>query len=260
MSSKSSIEFKGTKEGIVLQMDSELEFSDILIKLEEKIAKSKDFFKGATIIGIDGRTASLGEKNQLEDMLIKRAEMSVSSLSMVAKSLSKSAAKNQSTNSASTQKAEVNAINSETADLKSDLMRSVKKNDSNPLVEQSEVALPDVETVFLGLKEGLTQFLRGTMRSGRSVIFKGNVVILGDVNPGAEIIADGNIVVMGHLRGVAHAGANGNHDAYVCANKLNPTQLRIGKLITRPPDENHGADSEIAFVKGDMIVIEPYLI
>ncbi len=239
MSPKNSVEFKGTKEGIILQLDSELEFSDILRKLEEKIAKSAGFFKGAKIIGVDGRTATQAEKKQLEGILASQAEMSVESLNLVTKSSTRSSTKN--------------ALNSEANSDKTDTSKSDKK----AVIEKTESA-EGADTVFTGLKEGMTQFVRGTMRSGRSVVFNGNVVVLGDVNPGAEIIADGNIVVMGHLRGVAHAGANGNHAAYICANQLNPTQLRIGKLITRPPDEVDGADPEIAIVKGDMIVIEPY--
>lgn len=250
MSPKSSVEFKGTKDGIVLQLDSELEFSDILLKLEEKIKKSGGFFKGAAIIGLDGRTATSGEKKQLEAVLTDKGEMLVSSLALIPKSSTKAGAKN--------------ALNVEPISDKTDTSNQTKKAAPALTSEQPPAAAASAPLeengMFKGLKEGPTQFVRGTMRSGRSVVFKGNVVVLGDVNPGAEIIADGNIVVMGHLRGVAHAGANGNHEAYVCANQLNPTQLRIGKLITRPPDETDGADPEIAIVKGDMIVIEPYLI
>lgn len=252
MSPKSSVEFKGTKDGIVLQLDSELEFSDILLKLEEKIKKSGGFFRGAAIIGLDGRTATSGEKKQLEAVLTEKGEMSVTSLAMIPKSNTKAGAKN--------------ALNVEPISDKTDTSNQTKKNTAPsttpdiPAAAAPPAAPIEENGMFKGLKEGPTQFVRGTMRSGRSVVFKGNVVVLGDVNPGAEIIADGNIVVMGHLRGVAHAGANGNHEAYVCANQLNPTQLRIGKLITRPPDETDGADPEIAIVKGDMIVIEPYLI
>ena len=47
MSLKNSVEFKGTKEGIILQLDSELEFSDILTKLEDKLEKSGGFFEKA---------------------------------------------------------------------------------------------------------------------------------------------------------------------------------------------------------------------
>lgn len=243
MSAKNLVEFKGIKEGLLLQIDADLEFSEVLLKLKEKIQKSAGFFKGAEIVGIDGRTASKSEKSQLEQLLKEDGSMLVKSLDYYLKTPAKAASKN-------TLKAEVISDKNDTNDT----------NDTKPVSKVCVDAVVNETGVFDGLKEGPTQFVRGTMRSGRSVVYKGNVVVLGDVNPGAEIIADGNIVVMGHLRGVAHAGANGNAKAYVCANQLNPTQLRIAKLITRPPEEVSGSDPEIALIKDDMIVIEPYLV
>lgn len=261
MSSKISIEFKGTKDGIILQMDSELEFSEILTKLEEKISKSGGFFRGAKIIGLDGRTVSASEKLQLTAILTEKAEMSVVSWALISKTTTRAAAKNALNSESNSDKTEES---SQSKIIPSEVIKPVQEKAQEDALEnaqeKTQEVIQEIDVVFSGLKEGQTQFVRGTMRSGRSVVFSGNVVVLGDVNPGAEIIADGNIVVMGHLRGVAHAGANGNHAAFVCANQLNPTQLRIGKLITRSPDEAHGADPEIAIVKGDMIVIEPYLI
>lgn len=235
MSLKSSVEFKGTKEGIVLQLNHELEFEEILNALRDKLDKAPGFFSGAEVIAIDGRTVTKKEAELVETILTAQGGMVVKSLGLLQKTTSKASSKNT---------------------LKSEVVSD--KTVTNQEIEAPQVKA-EVSGVFNGLKEGPTQFVRGTLRSGRSVVFKGNVVVLGDVNPGAEIIADGNIVVMGHLRGVAHAGAGGNHSAYVCANQLNPTQLRIGQLITRPPEESQGADPEIALVKGDSIVIEPYL-
>lgn len=118
---------------------------------------------------------------------------------------------------------------------------------------------------FNGLKEGNTKFITSTIRSGQSVEFDGNIVIIGDVNPGGELSARGNIVVLGTLRGMAYAGSDGNEDAIVAAFKLNPTQLRIAHLITRKPDEDEGEEAsllkepEIARIYDEAIIIEPYL-
>lgn len=117
------------------------------------------------------------------------------------------------------------------------------------------------DSMFKGITEGKTKFIRGTIRSGQNINYEGNIVILGDVNPGAQITAYGNIIVMGSLRGVAHAGSNGNRSAYVAAFYLDPTQLRISDVITRAPDgyyEKPGIP-ELARIKGDMVYIEPYL-
>lgn len=103
--------------------------------------------------------------------------------------------------------------------------------------------------------------VRATIRSGQLIEFKGNIVIVGDVNPGAQIRATGCIVVMGTMRGVAHAGSNGNYEAFVAALNLQPAQIRIGDIITRSPDGLGTRTSvpEMAMVKQGMIFVEPYL-
>lgn len=115
--------------------------------------------------------------------------------------------------------------------------------------------------IFEGIYEGSTKFVKNTLRSGTKIKFNGNVVIIGDINPGGEIIADGNVVIMGTLRGVVHAGANGNRGAFVVAYNLDPMQLRIADIIAIAPDENFQKPNcpEVAFIKDDYIVIEPYL-
>jgi septum site-determining protein MinC len=98
-----------------------------------------------------------------------------------------------------------------------------------------------------------------TLRSGQSVTYIGHVVVLGDVNPGAEVIAGGDVVVWGRLRGTVHAGALGDIERCVCALDLAPTQLRIGNLIARPPDEGRRTKQvrpERAFVSDGQIVAE----
>jgi len=109
------------------------------------------------------------------------------------------------------------------------------------------------------IAEGKTKFYRGTMRSGNLIDYKGNVVVMGDVNPGAEIIATGNIVVMGMIKGTVHAGAKGNRNAIVSANGIYPTQLRIADLITVSPNEvnaERAGGFETAYIKENNIYIE----
>ncbi len=105
-----------------------------------------------------------------------------------------------------------------------------------------------------------TILIQRTVRSGQSIRFDGNVVVMGDVNPGSEIVASGNIVVMGALRGVVHAGALGDERATVAAFKLQPTQLRIANHITRAPDGDYLTPEypEIARIKEGVVVIEVY--
>ena len=101
-----------------------------------------------------------------------------------------------------------------------------------------------------------------TLRSGQSLHFPGHVTLVGDVNPGAEIVAGGNVIVWGRARGVIHAGALGNTAAIVCALDLNPAQLRIAGLITRPPEESRrrAAHPEVARIQDRAIVVESWTV
>lgn len=105
-----------------------------------------------------------------------------------------------------------------------------------------------------------TRFIRHTLRSGQAErALEGNIVILGDVNPGAEVVAAGDIIVLGTLRGIAHAGALGNTSSIIFALNLLPTQLRIGRFITRPPaEQRRRRRAEIARVAENAIIVEDF--
>lgn len=110
------------------------------------------------------------------------------------------------------------------------------------------------------LADGKTMLVEGPLRSGRKIIYDGNVVVMGDVNAGAEVTASGHIIVFGALRGLAHGGSGGREDAKVLALSLFPTQLRIAGHITCPPEgyEKMGTP-EIAHIKVGKVVIEQYV-
>ena len=79
--------------------------------------------------------------------------------------------------------------------------------------------------------------LSGIVRSGQTLHHDGNLIFFGDVNPGGTIVCTGDIYVMGALRGMAHAGVDGDVEAVIAASLLQPTQLRIADVISRPPEE-----------------------
>jgi septum site-determining protein MinC len=100
--------------------------------------------------------------------------------------------------------------------------------------------------------------LVGPVRSGVMLDAQGDLVILGDVNPGAEIHARGNIIVLGRLRGVAHAAVGGER-GFILALRLEPQQIRIGKMVARAGDADRaGEGAEIAHATGKSIVVERY--
>ena len=97
-----------------------------------------------------------------------------------------------------------------------------------------------------------------TLRSGFKLEYPGHITIVGDVNPGAEVVASGSIIVWGRLRGVAHAGAEGDERAFVCALLLFPTQLRIAGQIAIPPQHKGTPPPEIASLRDGQVIAEPW--
>lgn len=81
-----------------------------------------------------------------------------------------------------------------------------------------------------------TLYINQTLRSGQTVSYEGNILIIGDAHPGSEIVAGGDITVWGILGGIAHAGSHGNITSKVRALKLNAIQLRIAGLYARRND------------------------
>ena len=104
------------------------------------------------------------------------------------------------------------------------------------LLDTGDVLPEDVEENTVDTKTLPTLYINQTLRSGQTVNYEGNILIIGDAHPGSEIVADGDITVWGILGGIAHAGAKGNISSKVRALKLNAIQLRIAGLYARRND------------------------
>ncbi|NLK43963.1 MAG: septum site-determining protein MinC [Tissierellia bacterium] len=217
---KDLITFKGVKEGIFINVDTD-DFSLVKEELDKKMKSAANFFKGTKILGVKSRELSPKDVFELTCILKYKYDLIV--------------------------------LEEVIPDDIFDFGEEYKGVDNRPVKVNSE-ATEDVES-------GMTKFINGTLRSGQIVEYDGNIVIIGDVNPGALIKAKGNIIVLGSLRGVAHAGMEGNLRAFVASYNLQPTQLRIGDKIARPPDDDIESWKlpEVAKIKDGEVIIEPYL-
>lgn len=103
-----------------------------------------------------------------------------------------------------------------------------------------------------------TKFHKGSLRSGQRIEYEGSLVILGDVNFGAEVMAGENIVVVGVLRGLAHAGAKGNNQAIIAAEKIESPQIRISNVVKELErnEEDYNVRCTYAYLKEEEIIIE----
>jgi len=241
---KKKVEFKGTREGIVLQLDSECDFDELLDGLKDKIEQGKSFFSGATVIGVEGRTLNRREKEQAQQVF------STSGIQVARLDFIERLGHNSSSEKVKTVRETIeNSENRSDSTAKESIDKAVEALSSAGSLEESAQRRDDQAKIVFG-----------TLRSGRSISYPGHVIVVGDVNPGAEIVAEGHIVVMGTLRGVAHAGSAGDSTATITAFRLNPTQLRISTLITRPPEGGQAPElPEIARIRDGNIMIEPYL-
>lgn len=110
------------------------------------------------------------------------------------------------------------------------------------------------------IKNSETKFYKGSLRSGQRMEFEGSLVIIGDVNSGAEVIASENVIVVGNLRGVAHAGAKGNKEAIIAAERIDAPQVRISnkvKELEREDDEYNIAKTYVYIdSEKDEIIVE----
>ncbi|MDI9500725.1 MAG: septum site-determining protein MinC [Bacillota bacterium] len=224
---ESIVSFKAKGNELILVMREEDDFREILESISRKLDSSGRFFKGASLdVRYRGKKLDEEQERIIAGLISEKASAEVKSF--------------------------------EEDDISQEQENGYEYVEPDRTKDKLKMKL----LYFKGLEEGMTKFYRGTVRSGTLVSFDGNLVVLGDVNPGAEVVATGNVVVMGSLRGMVHAGADGNKEAIVAALSLQPTQLRIADVITRPPDTNEprqGLLPEIASVRDDIVYIETFL-
>jgi len=219
------IAIKGTRNGLLLTLEPETPFSELLSALSDRLAEAPSFFRGASLaVDTSRRMLRMSERTQLETLLA-HYHMSVAPLEQVTVAR--------------------------------------KETMSGPLPAADLVTQAPTITSPLGRDARAsddTLFLRRTVRSGQAIHHSSNIVVLGDVNSGAEIVAGGDILVWGVLRGMVHAGYPDNESASICALQLAPVQLRIAHLLSRPPE---GGDvqqhPEVVTIRNGRIVVETWV-
>jgi len=218
------MEIKGIKDGILINLENQ-EWDVAKTALIEQIGSNKDFFTGARLTLDVGNTILKGKTLiDLSDIL---SEKGVTLRGIISSSI----------------------VTRETAKhLGLSAVRERAGKKPNRKMEPLDTILAGEQAVMV----------HRTMRSGFKVAYHGHVVVIGDVNPGAEIIASGCVVVWGRLRGTVHAGADGDEKAVVCAMDLSPMQLRIASRVATTPKRKEKPQPEIACIKEDQIIAEPW--
>lgn len=262
------VEIKGQKEGLWIFLDDQVDIQDVFAALDEKFSTSDKFFRGAEVT-IDSGTRELSpeEHEELRQILevdyalrIKDITSHPEEQKQIVEEVSQESSDETEKNQRHSPD-EDDAAEEETDD--DEFMKFLDETFRIPVKRQWEQR-ETYSSDYLYENEEAAFYFRGTVRSGQTLEFPGNIVILGDVNAGAYVIASGDIIVMGRLHGVVHAGAEGEERAVVIGANFRPSQLRIAQYIGRPPDEHPRSrvkrpQTEKAYVKDGAIVIEPIL-
>ncbi|WP_067727280.1 septum site-determining protein MinC [Oceanobacillus damuensis] len=139
------------------------------------------------------------------------------------------------------------------------VLRRIISGENRFHIESIESELIRIEDALKWQEESEIKAINRIVRSGQVLYIKGDLLLIGDVNPGGKVIATGNIYIMGNLYGIAHAGSEGDRDAFIAASYMKPTQLRIADYISRAPDyEADGVYMECGIIdeEQDKIIID----
>ena len=214
MSRKDLITFKGSRDGLTIYCNEEAGWDEIITAIKARLEGKEGSFFEGASVLFDAGTRTLSPEQ------VSSLWQVLQEKGLAVRSIRTGAAKG----------------------APPEKIHDLLKNDGR--------LFPDTDAIS---KEP-TMVVRRNIRSGQDITFAGNIIILGDVNPGSIITASGFVMVMGSLMGTVHAGAEGNREAWVGALRLQPTQLRIAKFITRAPEEEP-VMPEIAQICDNMIVV-----
>lgn len=269
------VEIRGQKDGLWMYFGDQSESDAVFDALEQKLALSNNFFSGAEVtINTGTRLLSPEENKRLRLLVEQQYGLRIKRLTCSEPNTPLAPPPAASERIAHQEMPPAEA--SPPADMEDDLtddmayegddadfMKMLDETFRIPIKRKTEYQHASSNDYLYEHEESAFYF-RGTVRSGQTLEFSGNIVILGDVNPGAYVIASGDIIVMGRLHGVVHAGAEGEERATVIGAHFQPSQLRIAQYIGRSPDELPRSrpkqpQTEKAYIKDGVIVIEPIL-
>ncbi len=216
--SEEKIKIKGENDGLMLEFPPDLSFLEIVEELSRKLDSGSGFFLRGTLVRVPRNRFSKEELAELQELF--RPHGLICRLE------------------------------------KPVPMRSASPVPPSPKPAAASVSPQEAMQDAPELQRMLV--IDKTLRGGQAVETEGSVIVFGNVNPGAQITAGGSVDIRGTCRGLVHAGAAGDSTAFIIADHLMPTQIRIANYVARSPDEPEDfGKAERAYVKDGQIVIEP---
>lgn len=217
------IEFKGSKEGIIIDLNDERDFDTIADAIVSKIESSKSFFNGARIFKIESEFLEDDYKEKLKELIMSK--FNIDFYKPENKNLEGKNTVKDEVNKAD----EINSIEYEIKDEDSSEDECSKKE----IVVSEEESEKDYSTRYISkmrsgdfIESDGNIVVMSDMNSGSKVVSGKDVLIMGDMCVGAKAVAVGNVVVFGNLFGFVHAGAEGDETSYIAAKTLDQRYFR----------------------------------
>ncbi len=245
MNQKELVFFLEGKENVSIQLDEGEEFQKVLHRLTEKLEAGAMLVSGNKLkLDTGGRVLGNEQKEALTKIFSSHGLPDPFQIQEHAAAPSQDIAEEervQDSDEETVEKTEPEILDEEGIKITLDSIEQAESAADNQ-IQESKVPSEEAPSEAKEMKEEKekeippeerTLLVKKTLRSGQSVEYDGNVVILGDVNPGAEVNSGGDILIMGALRGTVHAGCNGDKKAIIAALKFQPVQARIANIAAQ---------------------------
>ncbi len=268
MNQKELVFFLGGKENVSIQLDDGADFQQVLHRLEEKLEAGAMLVSGNKLkLDVGGRNLQGAQIDALKKVFSAKGLPDPFESADVKANNTAAGQSHKEPSEKETRKEEKISFNGHAEEKTADVKEAAQAENAAateevavsaivPLAEEEKTPVVKEEEKKLQPEEK-TLMVKKTLRSGQSVEYDGNVVILGDVNPGAEVNAGGDILIMGTLRGTVHAGCNGDKKAIIAALKVSPVQARIANItaaVTAPAAQE--LLPQVLSVQNDKIKLE----
>ena len=203
---KELVIFKNSPERLLVLLDNEAAFDEIMNYMSQKIYKNRDFFKNATLkLKYKGRELTGIEEELITDLFVRIGGVEVID---IGKEI------------VLPQNAVVNSRKGIAYGLFEEGSRKpVKKTDS---IRQ--------------IAEGVTVYYRDNLKKGQNIIYNGSVVIFGNVEKGAFVKADENVIVFGRIKGSVYAGEKNLKTAVIVCEEFDAENCTLAGIADTEED------------------------
>lgn len=212
MEQKELVVLKNSPDRLLLILDGEADFSEILEHVKAKIVKSQHFFKGVSMkLKYTGRELTPTQEREIATLFVKIGEMDVID---IGKEI------------AVPQRPEGNPF------------RGIAYGLFDETPEGKEARPVRKAQGIFQVAEGLTAYYYGNLKKGQRIAYKGSVVIFGNIEKGAEVTATENLMVFGTVKGAVSVGGKNLKTAVLICERFGAEAFEIAQIQRTTSDFN----------------------